>query len=240
MEQKVYEVQVRSIYGMEWNCLGVGDGAACACFVVIRLFCSSVLCSCFSLLLFLLRFIRTRKRPAIVVTFVDVVLIEFRNCLFALVADVASFAGAQTRKDTISKRVLDDFTADRKFERDQFYFNTDDLEDEDQAPAQPRAPATLAKQQATSTAASGGHDRTTGAAAEGVASSVMPSNGDASVEREGVEPSDQYTRDYHHALQDPALAAVLSVHRKLMRYFYLQASLFSVRGFLSCILRVSE
>ena len=120
----------------------------------------------------------------------------------------------QTRKDTISKRVLDDFTADRKFERDQFYFNTDDLEDEDHAPARAAASG------ATPTVP-GDHERTSPAQVE---SSVGTPNGGAPVEREKVEPSDQYTRDYHHALQDPALAAVLSAHRKLMRYFYLQAS----------------
>jgi hypothetical protein len=34
----------------------------------------------------------------------------------------------QTRKDSISKRVLDDFTADRRFDRDNFYFNVEDLQ----------------------------------------------------------------------------------------------------------------
>ena len=50
----------------------------------------------------------------------------------------------QTRKDSISKRVLDDFTADRKFDRDQFYFSAADLE-ADQAEGEEEQAATQAE-----------------------------------------------------------------------------------------------
>ena len=52
--------------------------------------------------------------------------------LFVFLLDLDLHHLTQMRKDSISKRVLDDFTADRKFDRMNFYFDEDEDGDDEQ------------------------------------------------------------------------------------------------------------